>query len=344
VSPQRTAEAVDDARTALDTRRARTGTSIALIRYPRLKELHEAIQLCATLSEVAGEPQCMALMGVTGAGKSTVARTYSLAFPRSETPHGARIPVVYLETPAPATIKSVAAAALRQMGDPRAIHGTLWSMDARLTHYLRECQVRLVIMDDFHHLFDDETQAALGTVSNWLKVLIKESNVPFLVVGLEDKIRLILRANPQLSRLFAMRETLQPLAWDPAQAETLVAFSKFVQYAEQAIGLPLSDELSRAEWLHRLHFATGGVVGHIINLMRQAMVLSQAAEPAATALTLRWVSLAFRQRLQEDWPQRADPFGPAVGPEFAPPAEPAPVAAKPRSKTGQRLTEVLSTR
>ena len=235
----------------------------ALIRYPRLKELHEAIQMCAALSEIAGEPQCMALMGVTGAGKSTVARTYAEAFPRSETPNGAHIPVVYLETPAPATIKSVAAAALRQMGDPRAIHGTLWSMDARLTHYLRECQVHLVIMDDFHHLFDDETQSALGTVSNWLKVLIKESNVPFLVVGLEDKIRLILRANPQLSRLFAMRETLQPLAWDPARSETLAAFSKFVQYAEQAIGLPLSDELPRAEWLHRLHYATSGVVGHI---------------------------------------------------------------------------------
>ena len=132
-----------------------------LIRYPRLKELHQAIQLCAVLSEAAGEPQCMALMGVTGAGKSTVARTYAQAFPRTETNHGARIPVVYLETPSPATIKSVAATALRQLGDPRAASGTLWSMDARLVHFLRECQVRLVIMDDFHHLFDEESQEVM---------------------------------------------------------------------------------------------------------------------------------------------------------------------------------------
>jgi hypothetical protein len=33
----------------------------ALIRYPRFKELHQAIRMCATLSETAGEPQCMAL-------------------------------------------------------------------------------------------------------------------------------------------------------------------------------------------------------------------------------------------------------------------------------------------
>ena len=313
-----------------------------LIRYPRLKELHHALQICATLSDVAGEPQCMALMGVTGAGKSTVARTYAQAFPRSETPHGARIPVVYLETPSPATIKSVAAAALRQLGDPRAAYrSTLWSMDARLIHYLRECQVRLVIMDDFHHLFDDETQAALGTVSNWLKVLIKESNVPFLVVGLEDKIRLILGANPQLSRLFAMRETLAPLAWDPAREATRAAFSKFIHYAEQAIGLPLSDELPRAEWLHRLHFATGGVVGHIINLMRQARVLAQmAAEPPATELTRLLLSLAFRQRLQADGPQRTDPFDPRLGLAFSPSAGPAPAPS--RSPAGKRLTGVLS--
>ncbi len=317
----------------------------ALIRYPRLNELHHALQICATLSDVAGEPQCMALMGVTGAGKSTVARTYAQAFPRSETPHGSRLPVVYLETPSPATIKSVAAAALRQMGDPRATYNsTLWSMDARLVHYLRECQVRLVIMDDFHHLFDDASQAALGTVSNWLKVLIKESNVPFLVVGLEDKIRLILRANPQLSRLFALRETLQPLAWDPAREETLVAFSKFIQYAETAMGRPLSDELPRAEWLYRLHFATGGVVGHIINLMRQALVLAQVAAEPPTALTLRLFSLAFRQRLQPDGPQRADPFAPGLGLAFSPPAAPGPVPTKARSKADKRLPGVLSAR
>lgn len=321
-----------------------TATGTTLIRYPRLKELHQAIQLCAVLSEAAGEPQCMALMGVTGAGKSTVARTYAQGFPRAETAQGARLPVVYLETPSPATIKSVAATALRQLGDPRAASGTLWSMDARLVHYLRECQVRLVIMDDFHHLFDEESQRALGTVSNWLKVLIKESNVPFLVVGLEDKIRLILGANPQLARLFALRETLDPLAWDPAQVETLAAFAKFVQYAEQAVGLPLSEELPRAEWLHRLHFATGGVVGHILNLLRQAKTALQVAEPTATHLTLAAVSLAFRQRLQDPLRPQADPFQPGPAPVSPPPAAPERAAERKRDTGRQSLTEVLNTR
>ena len=319
-----------------------TGTT--LIRYPRLKELHQAIQLCAVLSEAAGEPQCMALMGVTGAGKSTVARNYAQTFPRAETAQGARLPVVYLETPSPATIKSVAAAALRQLGDPRAASGTLWSMDARLVHYLRECQVQLVIMDDFHHLFDEESQRALGTVSNWLKVLIKESSVPFLVVGLEDKIRLILGANPQLARLFALRETLDPLAWDPARVETLAAFAKFVQYAEQAVGLPLSEELPRAEWLHRLHVATGGVVGHILNLLRQAKAVAQAAEPTATHLTLAVVSGVFRQRLQDPLRPQADPFQPGLGPGTAPPTTPARAADRKRDSGRQPLTDVLTTR
>lgn len=342
MSEKKTSKTVYPTLTARDERLVRAHNT--LIRYPRFKELHQAIQMCATLSETAGEPQCMALMGVTGAGKSTVVRTYADVFPRTETPQGSLIPVVYLETPSPATIKSVAAAALRHLGDPRATSGTLWSMDARLVHYLQQCQVRLVIMDDFHHLFDDETQRALVTVSNWLKVLIKEANVPFLVVGLEDKIRVILRANPQLSRLFAIRETLRPLAWDAAQAETIMEFSKFIEYAEKAIGLPLSDELPRVEMLYRLHFATGGVVGHILNLMRQAMVLSLAAEPPLPGLRLRTLSLAFRQRLQEHWPHRADPFDPSVGLEFSPPAEPVLVDRKRRAKGDRHLTEVLAAR
>ena len=321
-----------------------TATGTALIRYPRLKELHQAIQLCAVLSEAAGEPQCMALMGVTGAGKSTVARTYAQAFPRTETNHGARIPVVYLETPSPATIKSVAATALRQLGDPRAASGTLWSMDARLVHFLRECQVRLVIMDDFHHLFDEESQRALGTVSNWLKVLIKESNVPFLVVGLEDRIRLILGANPQLARLFALRETLEPLAWDPARVETLADFARFVQYAEQAVGLPLSEELPRAEWLHRLHTATEGVVGHILNLLRQARAVAQAADPQTPHLTLAVVSRVFRQRLQDPLRPQADPFQPAPAPVSSSPAAPVRATERKRDAGSSSLTEVLNTR
>jgi TniB protein len=109
----------------------------ALIRYPRFKELHEEIERCQQLSRLAGEPHCIALEGVTGAGKSTLVKSYAQSFQRSETADGARLPVLYLEVPSPATVKGVAAAMLMQLGDPGATKGTLWSMNERVILFIK---------------------------------------------------------------------------------------------------------------------------------------------------------------------------------------------------------------
>ena len=102
-----------------------------LIFYPRFMELHKKIRRCQDLSRIAGEPQCMSLEGVTGAGKSTLVRNYAEQFPRCETEEGTVIPVFYLETPSPVTVKGMASVLLEKLGDPAAHKGTLWSMNSR---------------------------------------------------------------------------------------------------------------------------------------------------------------------------------------------------------------------
>lgn len=283
-----------------------------LIHYPRFNQLHEDIQLCQELSLIAGEPQCMALEGKPGTGKTTVVTTYAHTFPRYETPEGTKIPIFYLETPSPVTVKGMAARMLEVLGDPAAHKGTLWSMNSRLVYYLKEaCEVRLVILDDFHHLIDKQTNRILDTVSDWLKVLIKETNVPFLVVGIEGKVEQILKANEQLSRLFAVREKLQPFQWDSTDKESIKAFAAFIKYAEQGVGLPFSDELSRQELLLRLHYATDGVVGHVMNLLHMAAFKARKQE--ADMLTLAILHQAFAKRLNEHAPTKINPF--ALGPD-----------------------------
>ncbi|MEJ2738059.1 MAG: TniB family NTP-binding protein [Anaerolineae bacterium] len=147
----------------------------ALIRYPRFKELHRDIRECQEITRLASEPQCMSLEGVTGAGKSTLIQDYAALFPRIEEEDGTRIPVFYLETPSPVTVKGMASTMLSHLGDPAANRGTLWSMNSRLIKLMIACQVELTILDDFHHLIDKKTNRILEQVSDWLKVLIKES-------------------------------------------------------------------------------------------------------------------------------------------------------------------------
>ena len=299
------------------TAQALLNANTALIRHTRFNELHQDIELCQQLSRLADEAQCMSLEGRPGTGKTTLVKNYADTFPRDESSVTTRLPVFYMETPSPVTVKGMAARMLEVIGDPAAHRGPLWAMNSRLIEYLKLCQVQLVILDDFHHLIDKETERILEAVSDWLKVLIKETRVPFLVVGLEGRVELILNSNEQLSRLFAMRETLQPFAWDPGDVTAAQAFAAFVQVVETGIQFPLSTELPRPELLHRLHYATAGVVGYVMNLIRFAVWLADRQQ--ADVLSLAILSQAFAKRLQPHLPHKVDPFSVAVDQHFVAP-------------------------
>jgi hypothetical protein len=292
----------------------------ALIRYPRFRELHHHIRQCQQMSKMAGEPQCMSLEGVTGAGKSTLVQDYARAFPRFLTNEGVQVPIFYMETPSPVTVKGMAAAMLEQLGDPAAHRGTLWSMNSRLIRLMIACEVEIAILDDFHHLIDCETNQVLAKVSDWLKVLIKETGLPFLVVGIEDTVERILDVNPQLSRLFAARETLEPFQWDMSDEACVCEFAQFVKYAEEAIGIALSDDLPRVELLYRLYYATGGVVGNLMNLLRYAAL--NAREKGSDTVDLPTLAMAFRARLSGHFKARINPFEEARGERFVAPDTP----------------------
>lgn len=292
----------------------------ALIKYPRFRDLHQSIRRCQELSTIAGEPQCMALEGQTGAGKSTLVREYAKAFPREETVDGTHVTVLYMETPSPVTVKGMAAFMLESLGDPAAHRGTLWSMNSRLVKLIRACGVELVILDDFHHLVDAKTEHILMEVSEWLKVLIKETGIPFLVVGIVGRVEQVLKANSQLSRLFASREVLQPFYWNPADPKGSAEFIQFVRYAETAVGLHMLTSLGKGELLSLLHKATDGVVANVMNLLRYAQ--HNALERGSDHIGLPDLSWAYNERLAKHL-SRPDPFaGAAVESERSlPPSE-----------------------
>lgn len=292
----------------------------AIIQYPRFKEIQHDIDRCQRMSPRFGEAQCIALDGPPGAGKTTIAKTLANAFPEVETKDGWRIPVLYLEMPSPATIKTVSTLALYRLKDPLAEKGTTGSMNLRLVGLIKECGVKLIILDDFHHLIDTETNRILAKVSDWLKVLIKETGVPVMVVGIEGKVDLILCANSQLSRLFAIRRKLEPFKWDPKKPGTIQEFARFVEYAEQTISMRFSTELRRTELLYRMYYATDGIVNNIMNLIRYAEVFAE--ERGIKTVTLDLLALAFDERLAQHLPHKVNPFTAPTTDRFIAPTPP----------------------
>ncbi len=304
------------------TEDARTRIDRAVIQYPRLGALHNDIRTCQRLSRETGEPQCMALSGLPGAGKTTLATWYTAAFPRVRVEGTLRIPVLYIETPSPATVKSVASRMLRELGDPVHARGTLWSMNGRLIDYIKECEVTLVILDDLHHLIDRETNQVLMQVSEWLKVLIKETAVPFLTISIEGAADEILRANDQLSRLFPVRETLRPFRWDTADADAITEFSQFVAFAERSVAMEIDRATPRIDALCRMHYATHGVVAYIMTLLRYAAL--QAQGRGHGTIEMPDLEYAFAERLAKHVRREHNPFTHPRERFVAPPEEPTP--------------------
>ena len=291
----------------------------ALISYPNFERVKNLIGISHRLSKDASEPQCIALEGQTGTGKTTLVRDYARAFLRIETPNGTEIPVFYMETPSPVTIKGMAISMLARLGDPAAAKGTSSTLSDRLAYLLVQCKVQLVILDDFHHLIDSDTDRVLSTVSDWLKVLIKETGIPFLVVGIEGKVERILQANGQLSRLFAYRETLEPFAWDESNETTKQVFAMFINTAEESIGMPLQTHLKRSELLHRVYYATDGVVANMMNLLRHGAFL--ASNKDQTTLDLITLAEAFDTRLSKHLRYKVNPFEDRWGKTFVAPED-----------------------
>ena len=137
--------------------------------------------------------------------------------------------------------------------------------------------------------------------------------MPFLVVGIEGKVENILRTNPQLSRLFPIRENIQPLEFNPSKENDFV---QFVVHAEQVINFRLTKEIHRSELLYRLNYASDGVVGQLMNLLRYAAML--ASNEGHDDLDLNTLHRAFERRIANVLSAKVNPFDPDIDGHFEP--------------------------
>ena len=74
----------------------------------------------------------------------------------------------------------------------------------------------MLILDEFQHFIDRDSAKVLKTVSDWLKTLILDTNLPIILIGLPEAEQILqLNCHSQLSRRFANRCYLGPFVWQP---------------------------------------------------------------------------------------------------------------------------------
>lgn len=285
-----------------------------VIHYKRFDMILSRIEMCRVLSQRTGEAHCLALEGCTGAGKTTLIKTFAYQFENVETEFGLKRPVFYMETPCPITVKTMSERMLEGLGDVYPGRGTLANLYSRLVNYLKRCQVEVVILDDIQHLTERRSGPA-EYVTDWLKVLIKESNIPFIIVGQEGQVENILKRNAQLSRLFAARESLLPFSVNDFAGRD--DFAAFLMLALDSAGMDIEKTKHRNELIRRIHHATDGVPANTINLIQSAVYLAESQNESHLTLTI--LSDAFEMRLKKHTGHKENPFELAISKKYSPP-------------------------
>lgn len=122
------------------------------------------------------------------------------------------VPVFYIQIPSPATVKSVAGMMLKALNDPAPLSGTTAQMTERLCYLLKLCETELILMDEFHHLFDMQKVSRKMNIDvcNWIKTVTDSTNISSCLIGLPEFAPL-LQIDSQLARRFPLTFKLSRL-------------------------------------------------------------------------------------------------------------------------------------
>jgi hypothetical protein len=271
------------------------------VQYPRFAKLLREIKRVHTEADLLVEPLCMMVTGNSGVGKSTLIAEYARHWPRNDVDDGVQVPVLKTEVPLPATISGLATQLLRALGVPNPGAGTVDHRRWRLVSMLKKCAVQLVILDEFQHLVERGSRRRIETVADWIKSVINETKIPFVLVGMPSA-RSALEHSAQLARRFRIRREIEPFDWVMQPVE----FEKLLQLLDDQLPFPNRAGLASAEIAPRLHLATRGNISVLTTLLRdsgRSALLSGSAR-----LELAHLAESYDSLLAEELALRENPF------------------------------------
>jgi hypothetical protein len=278
-----------------------------IVLHPRFRDAVGLLERCHQSFAQPGEPSCGALLGTSGVGKTSVVDHFCKLHPSAETETETRLPVLKVTLQPDARPKGIAADILLALGDPAWSSGTVQTLTSRAVRLLQRCGVELIVLDEFHHLFDMERARVMTKAAQWLKVLIVNTRIPVVVCGMPEAEH-VLRAE-HTERRFKERLTLRCFTWrTPAgRAE----FSGMLKRLDAALPLAETSELAEADIAGRFYLACRGIPDYLMTLIRGG--LAETLERNGERIETADLARVFERRLaqQRVLAEQANPF---IGP------------------------------
>lgn len=262
-----------------------------VIASPEFMNAFHGIQQCIHRSKSFGEPVGSILTSQGGLGKTTLCRTILSQMPKSQKSMDGYektiIPAFYTECPSPVTVKSLASTMLQRLGDPTYLNGTTNQLTDRLIHLLEQCETQLVLLDEFHHLFDRKTTSTKLNiiVGNWLKNLVNKTGISFCLIGLPEFVK-YLDVDSQIARRFQYRFQLSPLSINALDhSGTMYHFLQQIALnTQEKIGITFQPLLDSHLLGVQIFAATNGFHAYVIALIRESIAFALSDEREVVTL------------------------------------------------------------
>ncbi|MCM3443547.1 TniB family NTP-binding protein (plasmid) [Metabacillus halosaccharovorans] len=288
-----------------EVRNRREHVKSIIVEHPRYREIYEKIQEMHFFSKGSVKADSLFLSGRTGVGKTTLLEEYKEQYKRFINDEGYTIvPVLYNKVPVGATPKSVAASLLRSLGDPAYDKGTENSQTARLLHFIKMCQVELIIIDEFQHLIDRDTKHVLNKASDWVKSFCDDAGVPIILCGMPESEK-IFAHNDQLDRRFT--EKVKMVGFDYMRKEDQIDFRIFLKSIDEQLPFIHKSDLANKNLADKIYYVSRGIPHYVNKLLVEATTL--AAKNGNDFIDENHLYEAFKRINISNRPYIINPFG-----------------------------------
>ena len=282
----------------------------AFVLHTKFKAVFD--EICSTIDDCHGvedEPPCMHVAGPSGAGKSTIAAKLLVRYPVVRDGRSIRqsplpdeisdyVPLLVLRMPTQPTVITVGQEILRTYGDPKWFMGGRASVERRVRRFIKRCGTRAVVLDDAQRAVDRNGTVVKIDLVDWLKELHQSNGVILILVGLNRLRHLFEEDGDQIERRYDAPLELTPYSWvDSSGDDCTEQQDQFLAIVSGVISLsPLSfspevnvdneDGVIAELALKRFYYASQGLVGMLVKLLKMAMRIAQRDPDRHVAVTL----------------------------------------------------------
>lgn len=245
--------------------------------------------------------RCLLITGDSGCGKTAVLKRFVARFNMQTSAMSQSAPILYVQLPSDCSARWLAISVLRAMGVPEefAARGNLETLTKRMEICLVKNGIRLLILDEFHHLLKSTNKKVLADVTEYIKAMLNTRACPIVMAGTRDAEQ-VYRENIQIQRRSMGHCRLDPFDWrDEADRED---FLNIMDAFEANFPLKFNDiSLSAEGTAWRLHRMAEGNLGRVVDFLYAVAARALQEHKVAVDLDLFRVTADNLGSCDRDW-------------------------------------------